>query len=69
MAVPNRGTTNRYIYTFDTYIQVAAQSKEEADAKMAELEKVLGTHQAELIVFQAYGVSDYHTGEEIRPVS
>ena len=58
----------QFIYIYDTSIRVFADSKEEADEKLADLEATIEHCGSYLTVFDAYGTEDAETGEELRPV-
>lgn len=58
----------RLVYTYDTYVCIVAETKEEADEKLADIESVIEHLGSSLTVFPAYGIEDAETGEEIRPV-
>jgi len=53
---------------YDTYVCIVAENKEEADAKLEEIERAVEAAGGGLSVFPAYGIEDAETGEEIRPV-
>ena len=68
---PERGDRDRgprFTFVYDTYVCIVAENKEEADAKLEEIERAVEAAGGGLSVFPAYGIEDAETGEEIRPV-
>lgn len=59
----------RFIFIYDVYVRVTAHSKEEADQRLSEVERaVAATRHCTILLFDAYGVEDAETGEELRQV-
>lgn len=59
----------RYRFIYDTSVSIDADSKEEADQRFGELEGIVESHGASLVGYDAYGILDAETGEELRPIS
>jgi len=59
----------KYTFVLDAYIRIIAHSKVEADRKAAEIERTIdGMPRCSLQLFDAYGVEDAETGDELRQV-
>lgn len=61
-------STGRYDFIYDAYVRIGADSKEEADARLDALDDVITAAGATLSIFDAFGIDDAQTGEELRPV-
>lgn len=59
----------KFVYVFDTYVRIEADDEDEARDILSEVESIVdGTPQSTLVIFDAYGIEDNETGEEIREV-
>ena len=59
-----------YVFLYDTYVGVTAETKEEADILLGRVEVAIrAIPGASLAVCQAWGCEDADTGEEVRPVT
>lgn len=59
----------QYIYIYDAYVRIWANSKEEADEKLQVIEATIdAVPTASLQLFDAYGIEDAHSGLELRQV-
>lgn len=57
------------VFIYDTHVRIQAATKEEADARLMDLEiEVDAMGGTELVVFDAFGIEDLETGAEIRSV-
>ena len=61
-------TQPRYIFIYDTYLIVEADTKDEADAKLLKVEEAVEAASGYLNIFEAWGQEDNLTGDTIREV-
>ncbi|MDQ6766015.1 MAG: hypothetical protein M3Z22_07950 [Verrucomicrobiota bacterium] len=66
MGIQERRT---FIFSYDAYVRVEANSKEEADDLLQRAEGIVeAINGVSLSLFDAYGIEDAETGEELRQV-
>lgn len=58
----------RYIFLYDAYLVVYADSKEEADIELGQLVETIESAGAQVNVFDAWGQEDAETGDTLREV-
>jgi hypothetical protein len=63
------GAPPRFRFLFDVYLHIEADTKAQADQRRSFIEQVVDAMTGcSLVTFDAYGIEDAATGEEIRPV-
>jgi len=58
----------RFIFIYDVYVIVEADTKEEADAELLKVEEAVEAAGGSLNIFEAWGQEDNVTGDTIRSV-
>lgn len=61
-------TQPRYIFLYDAYLVVYADSKEEADIELDQLVETIESAGGQVNIFDAWGQEDVETGDTIRSV-